>query len=182
VLQGPGGGCGDDAYLLVVHLEFPDDFDGHLAVLVFRIPSAVDVAEGAVTHLLDQSPPLEARVLGQLRPVLALLGDDALDDGRVVLLATLILLGQWSAGVVSLRRGAVLAGARLTGGRNGYLAVDGRAAGGRLGVGGLGLLAMADEVLDILYGAHDDCGPGNAGIEGREGKGGERHGRDDAGG
>lgn len=43
-----GSGC---TYLLLVHLEFPQNFDGNLAVLIFCISGSVDCAEGTLSHL-----------------------------------------------------------------------------------------------------------------------------------
>jgi hypothetical protein len=66
------------AYLARIHFEFPDDLDGDLAVLSLGVSSAVDVAEGSVTHLLDQSPSLQTRIFWEFASALPLLGDDAL--------------------------------------------------------------------------------------------------------
>ena len=46
-------GCVDGAYLHAVHLEFSNDFDSHFASIAAQVPSAVDVAEGAIAHFLD---------------------------------------------------------------------------------------------------------------------------------
>ena len=78
-----------DAYLSRVHLEFPHDLDGHLLIPAGGILRAVDVAEGAITHLLHQGPALEAGILGKLPLALTLLGDDPFDDGRIEILVLL---------------------------------------------------------------------------------------------
>lgn len=64
--------------LLGVHLKLANDLDGNLAPLPMGVACAVDIAEGAVAHLLDQVPALEAGVAGHLALGLALLCDDAL--------------------------------------------------------------------------------------------------------
>ena len=71
-------------YLHVVHFEFANDLYGNLAGIAGQILGPVDVAEGAVSHLLEQLPSFQAGVLGELAPRLALLLDDL---GDVVLVA-----------------------------------------------------------------------------------------------
>lgn len=52
--------------LHVVHLVLAHDFDSDVAVLALQVAGSVDVAEGAVAHLLDELPSLEARIVGKL--------------------------------------------------------------------------------------------------------------------
>ena len=66
--------------LLGVHLELADNLDSDLGILASGVLCAVDVAEGAVAHLLDQRPPLETWITGQLSLGLTLFRDDALED------------------------------------------------------------------------------------------------------
>jgi hypothetical protein len=56
------------------------------------ISSTVDVAESAVTHLLDQVPSLQSRVSGKLALGLTLLSNDALEHFGVDILSLLFLL------------------------------------------------------------------------------------------
>lgn len=100
-----------------VHFELPDDFDRDFVVLVVEVLGAVDVAEGAVAHLLDELIALQAGIARQLALALALLGDYALQDGRVVILLCLLLflllvdgVGGGMAGTCGLP--AVVAGLR----------------------------------------------------------------------
>jgi hypothetical protein len=87
-------------YLLAVHLVFADDLDGHLAGVALEVASAVDVAEGAIAHLLDELPPLEPRVPGKLAPACILLGHQARDIVVGHPLLSLVLVGVM--GVVSV--------------------------------------------------------------------------------
>ena len=80
------------AYLSRVHLKLPNDLDGNLLVDAMRVLCAVDVAEGAVAHLLNQLPSFETGVSRQLALALTLLGDDSLQDIRVDFLLCLLLL------------------------------------------------------------------------------------------
>jgi hypothetical protein len=51
------------AYLIRVHFELPDDFDGDFLASL-GVASSIDIAEGAVAHLLDQHKAFQARVSG----------------------------------------------------------------------------------------------------------------------
>jgi len=93
-------------YLLAVHLVFADDLDGHLAGVALEVAGAVDVAEGAIAHLLDELPPLEPRVPGKLAPACILLGHQARDIVVGHSLLSLVLFGVM--GVVSMARMAYL--------------------------------------------------------------------------
>ena len=64
-------------YLHAVHLVFADDLDGHLAGIALAVAGPVDVAEGAVAHLLDELPSLKPGVPGELAPARILLGHQA---------------------------------------------------------------------------------------------------------
>lgn len=75
-----GSSTGGVTDLARVHLEFAYDFDSNLAILAIVVACSIDVAEGAVTHLLNQRPALEAGVLGQLALSFALLSHDALEN------------------------------------------------------------------------------------------------------
>lgn len=45
-------------HLVRAHLEFSNDFDSGFTVLPCIVLGSVDIAESAVTHLLQQSPSL----------------------------------------------------------------------------------------------------------------------------
>jgi hypothetical protein len=62
-------------YLHVAHLIFAHHLDGNLSPDTLTIPSAIDIAECAIAHLLEQLPPLEAGVIGELVPSRGLLGE-----------------------------------------------------------------------------------------------------------
>lgn len=66
--------------LLRVHLELADDLDGDFAPLAGGVSCAVHVAEGAITHLLDERPSVETGILGQLALGGTLLCNDAFED------------------------------------------------------------------------------------------------------
>src|SRR5690242_6924982 len=69
--------------LLGVHLKLADHLYGDLAPLSRGISCSVYVAEGAVAHLLQDRPPLETRVLGQLALCFTFFGDNAFQNFRV---------------------------------------------------------------------------------------------------
>lgn len=79
--------CGR-TYLVRVHLEFAHDLDRDFTGIALQVARAVDVAEGAIAHLLQQLPPFQARVSGQLPLALVLLGDH---PGQVLVLDLLAL-------------------------------------------------------------------------------------------
>lgn len=81
---------GYPTYLCRVHLELADDLDGDLAVLALAVLRAVDVAESAIAHLLNECVPLQSRVAGQLALALTLFGNNTLEH-RVILLLLLAL-------------------------------------------------------------------------------------------
>lgn len=72
------------AYLCGVHLKFSHDLDCDLVVDVVRILRPVDVAEGAVAHLLHELPSFEARIPRQFAFAFAFFGDDSLQYRVVV--------------------------------------------------------------------------------------------------
>jgi len=77
------------AHLHAIHLELADDLDSHVALGgVSAVAGAVDVAEGAVTHLLEQFPILQTGIPRELATALVLLGHDL---GDVVLVGALLL-------------------------------------------------------------------------------------------
>jgi hypothetical protein len=45
-----------NTYLIRVHLELADDFYSHLSYFPIQISCSVDIAEGTVTHLLNEFP------------------------------------------------------------------------------------------------------------------------------
>ena len=65
------------SYLIRVHLEFANDFDSHFA-LVLGVPGSIDVAEGAVSHFLHENISFEPWVFGQFALLLSLFIDDLL--------------------------------------------------------------------------------------------------------
>lgn len=80
-------------HLHVVHLVLAYDFDGDLAVLALQVAGSVDVAEGAIAHLLNELPSLEAWVVGELGLAGVLLGDE-LGEAGLVYLAALSVSGR----------------------------------------------------------------------------------------
>jgi len=119
----------EDAYLSRVHFELPHHLDGDLIVLMLVVLGAIDVAEGAITHLLHQRPPLQTGVSRQLAFALALLGDDALEDGRIVIFLLLIplvtlLLGVDRVGGGMSGLGGLVAVVAPTGGGEGGLVLS----------------------------------------------------------
>lgn len=66
------------AYLIGVHLEFTDDFNGDF-VSRSCVPGSIDIAEGAISHLLGEDIPLQAGIPGHLVGLLTLFGDNSLD-------------------------------------------------------------------------------------------------------
>ena len=165
------------AYLIRVHFEFPDDFDGDFLVCL-GISGPVDIAEGSVAHLFREDVSLQSRISGHLVGLLSLLGDKGLDVGlSVQSLAFALCLCGCSAGLgcdiavvcgsdrvatgVGLRSPVVvlfvLANIRLTHSMFLLLCVDRRDVCGWLVAGWVdssGLLAMTYEVLQVLYGRH----------------------------
>ena len=180
-----------------VHLELAHHLDGDLAVLAVVVACFVDVAEGAVAHLFNQRPALQAGIFGQLALGFTLFCHDALQHGGVdvpvlgllLLLLLLLVLVLGGAGchvsglggdvaVVDGADGVVAVGCNLV--LLGVLVHDGLAdanmtglwvvimplrlvlcvyvghVGGGLAVRGVcpGLLAMAQEVLEVLYCGH----------------------------
>jgi hypothetical protein len=79
--------CGR-TYLVRVHLEFAHDLDRDFSSLALQIARAIDVAEGAIAHLLQQLPPFQTRVFGQLPLALVLLGNH---PGQILVLDLLAL-------------------------------------------------------------------------------------------
>lgn len=71
------------AYLIVVHLELADDFDGDLLVCL-GISCSVYVAEGAIAHLLDEDESFQTRILRHLAGLCSFLGDDSGNVGMSV--------------------------------------------------------------------------------------------------
>lgn len=72
-----------NTHLHVVHFVLADHLDSDLAMVALQIAGAVDVAEGAVAHLLEQLPPLQAGVAGELCSARILLGNKLLELGLV---------------------------------------------------------------------------------------------------
>lgn len=176
-------------HLSRIHFKLAHDLDGRLAPLALVVSGTVHVAKGAVSHLLQQRPPLEARVAGHLAFALALLGHYPRQDRGVnvlPLVGGLLFLvrvvggpvgGSASLGgdiavidgggrVVAVRRvrldGLVCVNVGVADGVLArlvlivalLLGVDGRDVCRRFGIGYPGLLPVADEVFEVLYGAH----------------------------
>lgn len=150
------------SYLIAVHFVLPDDLDGHLVILAGGILGAVDVAEGAVAHLVQQDPAFKTRIPGHFNPALLLLLDDLFD----VMIARALgrgfrgpLLGLGLAISAPGVDGVQVAGGGriLPGGLSLVLGVHGRHVGGGLGVGSdhTRLFAMTYEILEALDGTHD---------------------------
>lgn len=63
------------AYLHTVHLVLANYFDGDLALLTCCVAGAVNIAEGTITHLVDELPALEAGVTREFALAGILLGN-----------------------------------------------------------------------------------------------------------
>ena len=72
-------------YLIAVHFKLPHDLDRNFSVFSCGILGAIDIAKGAVTHLLDQDPSFQARVFGHLAPRDVLLLHNSFDLHRAIL-------------------------------------------------------------------------------------------------
>merc|ERR1712169_176253 len=96
--------------LHAIHFVLADDLDADLTVLARQVAGPVNVAEGAVAHLLKKFPPFEAGVLGELALAGVLLGDefgqvglvDTLALGGILLRHVLCGLGIVSSGMIGL--------------------------------------------------------------------------------
>lgn len=113
-----------------VHFKLAHDLDGDFAGIALQVAGAVHIAEGAVTHLFEQLPALEAAVLRQLALGLLLLGDDARESLGVDL--GLDLVGGRMDCIGGGGNGLIL----VTRARVGRLVALGLAAFGRVAVGG----------------------------------------------
>lgn len=67
-----------------------------------RVPGTIDVAEGAIAHLLEQDPAFQAGIFGHLRGSFPLLGDDLLDFGLAGPASRLAIGGRRALGVVCM--------------------------------------------------------------------------------
>lgn len=127
------------AYLHAVHFEFADNLDRHLAGITLQIACPVDVAEGAVAHLLHKFPPLQAGVPGKLAPAGILLGDQLRNVVYARLLTARRLAAKGLLVFDMVGRDTVSAGCSV------HIGVG--IWGGRVGVGdglgGCGMLAVA---------------------------------------
>lgn len=146
-------------YLIAVHLEFAHDLDRDLVVLRGGILGTVYIAEGAIAHLLQQDPALQAGVFRHLGPVHALLCDEPFNLGGALPLGLLLcgFLGRrWAilSGVCGIQIGEI--GRVQPLGLWFLLSVDCGNVGGGFCMRRheAGLFAVADKILDILYGAH----------------------------
>lgn len=81
------------AYLITVHLELAHHFDGHFVELPCRILGAVDIAEGAVAHLLHQNPAIQTGIFGHLRPIHILFCHQAFNFDGLIAPGVFCLLG-----------------------------------------------------------------------------------------
>ena len=146
-------------YLIAVHFEFADHLDGDFSIFGRGILCAVDVAEGAVAHFLDQDPALQAGILGHLVPIHVFFGHQTFNfDGTVTSHLVLVLfLG--CGGTVPSEVGVegFQCGGELAVGLGVLLGVDGGNVGRgfRMGSHETGLFPMSNEVLYVLYCAHD---------------------------
>lgn len=180
-----------------VHFELAHNLDGDFAVLAIVVACFVDVAEGTISHLLKQRPPLEPGVLGQFALGFTLFCHDTLEHSGVDVsvlggssllgLLLVLVLGGASCyisslgsdvavvsradGEVSMRRNVVLVLVLVHDGLADtdmtglwvvimalwlVLCVYIGHVGGGLAVRGVctSLLAMTQEVLEILYCGH----------------------------
>jgi hypothetical protein len=148
------------------------------------VSRSVDVAKGTVSHLLDQNPPFQTRIIGKLASALTLLGDNALQHFGVDVSPFFLVLSGDVGGDIFCSRGYIA----VVDGSGGEVVMDWRGSmlvfvineirlahsavsslphrlvlgmdirniGSGLGVGSSGLFSMADEVLEVLYRRHDD--------------------------
>lgn len=65
------------SYLVLVHIEFSHDLNGHLAGSPLSVYRSIDIAEGTVAHLLHESPSLQTRISRQLSFTGFLFSNDA---------------------------------------------------------------------------------------------------------
>jgi hypothetical protein len=146
-------------YLVAVHFEFAHDLDGHLTQFSGSILCAVDIAERAIAHFLHQKPAIEAGILRHLRAACFLFLHKAFDvRGPIVLhLSVGFLLN----GLTITSRVACVESSKIRGELALWLWLLFGVDGGHIGSGfGMGcyeasLFSMSDEILDILYRAHD---------------------------
>lgn len=86
-------------YLHIVHFILADDLDCNLVVLAGGVARAIDVAKGAIAHLFEKLPALEAGVLGKLGPAGIFLGHEL---GQVCLVYAFALTLGHLVGVVGV--------------------------------------------------------------------------------
>ena len=164
------------AYLIRVHFEFPDHFDGDLLVGL-GVSSSIDVAERSIAHLLNEDESVQAGIFGHLTSLLSFFGDDGMNLG-ISTLHLLVFGGGMGSSTSSLGSDiSIVAGldrvvimrlwlmfhlakvgfaysmSRI------FLLLSmnrGDIRGGLIArwVGTSGLLAMTYEVLEVLYGRH----------------------------
>lgn len=72
------------AYLIGVHFELAHDLDGHL-IARLSISCFVDIAEGAIAHLLQQDVSLETGIARELARPFSFFGYNGVDFGVSVL-------------------------------------------------------------------------------------------------
>ena len=53
------------AYLIGIHFEFSNNFDGHFLVGLC-VSGSIDIAEGSITHLFGEYISFQARIPGHL--------------------------------------------------------------------------------------------------------------------
>lgn len=150
-------------YLIAIHFEFAHDLDSHFTKFSGGIFCAVDIAERAIAHLLHQDPAIEAGILRHLRPACPLFLNEAFDFDRPIgfHLRVIFLLGGLTMSLVTSH----VTGIQDSVSRRIFMVwlwllfgVDGGDVGGGFGMGRhqASLFPMPDEILDILYRAHDE--------------------------
>lgn len=181
--EGSKKSCGPQwAYLIRVHFELADNLDGDF-LSGFGVSGTVDVGEGTVAHLFDQEEAFQTRVARHFAGLLSLLGNDSFDFWiSGILLDFLIFSLRLSGGMVGLGSDVTVVPASY--GELSWIVgaslvmllllvaevwladamviflllnVNRRDICGGLVAGPivpLGLFAMSEEVLDILYGRH----------------------------
>lgn len=66
-----------------IHLKFANDLDGHFAQLARGVLCSVHIAEGTISHFLQESPSLQSGIFWQFALTLPFLGYDAFNDRGV---------------------------------------------------------------------------------------------------
>lgn len=92
------------AYLHTVHLVLAYYFDSDLALLTCCVAGTVNIAEGTITHLVDEFPALEAGVTREFALAGILLGNKLgellIVDALLALAACVIVIAIFVSGLL----------------------------------------------------------------------------------